>query len=137
MQELPPGRVRVPLRCWGDLQCSENSADPGRADPVAELEELTLDPLISPAVVLGGEPLDERGDLGADRRPSRAVRVGPALCDQATVPPQDCAGRDQPVHPQAFGQEPGQRGQDRAVGPVQPGPRIGAAEHGDLVPQYQ
>src|SRR5437773_8208597 len=43
----------------------------------------------SQAVILGGEPLDERGDLGADRQPSRAVRVGPALCDQATVPPQD------------------------------------------------
>jgi hypothetical protein len=38
---------------------------------VAELEELTLDPLISPAVILGGEPLDERGDLGADRQPVR------------------------------------------------------------------
>jgi hypothetical protein len=38
--------------------------------PVAELEQLTLDPLVSPAVALGGEPLDERGDLGADRWPS-------------------------------------------------------------------
>ena len=37
-----------------------------------------LDPLVSPAVVLGGEPLDERGDLGADRRPSRPVRSADA-----------------------------------------------------------
>ena len=31
-----------------------------------------LDPLVPSAVVLGGEPLDERGDLGTDRRPSRS-----------------------------------------------------------------
>jgi YCII-related domain len=30
----------------------------------------------SPAVVLGREPLDQRGDLGTDRRPSRPVRCG-------------------------------------------------------------
>jgi hypothetical protein len=34
-------------------------------------------------------------------------------------------------------QEPDQRGEDRTVGPVQPGPGIGAAQHGDLVPQHQ
>jgi hypothetical protein len=33
---------------------------------VAELEQLALDPLESPAVILGGEPPDERGDLGTD-----------------------------------------------------------------------
>jgi hypothetical protein len=102
--------------------------------PVAELEQLALDPLVSPAVVLGGEPLDERGDLGAGRRPSCAVRVGPLAGDQAAVPAQDGAGGDQPVRSQPPGQEPDQRGEDRAVGPVEPGPRMGAAQHGDLVP---
>jgi hypothetical protein len=104
---------------------------------VAELEQLALDPLVSPAVVLGGEPLDQDGDLGADRRPSRAVRVGPLLSDQATVPPQDGARGDQPVRPQPSGQMPDQRGEDRSVGPVQPGPGLGAAQHGDPVPQHQ
>ena len=42
--------------------------------------------LISPAVVLGGEPLDERGDLGGHRWASGLVRVGPLPCDQATMP---------------------------------------------------
>jgi hypothetical protein len=50
---------------------------------VAELEQLALDPLIPPAVILGGEPLDQRGDLGADWRPSRLLRVGPFPGDQA------------------------------------------------------
>jgi hypothetical protein len=73
--------------------------------PVAELEQLALEPLVSPAAVLGGETLNERGDLGADRRPSRAVRVGLLLCDQAAVPAQDGAGCDQPVRPQLMWQE--------------------------------
>jgi hypothetical protein len=34
-------------------------------------------------------------------------------------------------------QEPDQRGEDCAVGPVQPEPGIGTAQHGDLVPQYE
>ena len=58
----------------GDLHGPEDTADSGCADPVAELEQLAVDPLESPAVVLGGEPRDERGDLGADGRPS--VRCG-------------------------------------------------------------
>jgi hypothetical protein len=57
------------------------------------------------------EALDQRGDLGADGRSSGAVRVGPFLSDQAVVPPQDGARRDQPVRPQPSGQVPDQRGQ--------------------------
>ena len=56
---------------------------------MAELEQFALDPLVSPAVVFGGEPLDERDDLGADLGPSRPVRVRPLLGDQAAMPPQD------------------------------------------------
>ena len=89
---------------------------------MAELEQLALDPLVSPAAALSGEPLDQRGDLGADQRPPDPVRIGPLPGDQAAVPSQDGAGRDQPVYPQPCRQEPDQRGEDRAVGPVQPGP---------------
>jgi len=39
------------------------------------------------------------------------------LGNQATVPPQDGARRDQPVRPQPSRQEPDQRGQHRPVGP--------------------
>jgi hypothetical protein len=42
---------------------------------VAEVEHLTLDPLVTPGGVLGCEPPDERGDLGADRLPADAVSV--------------------------------------------------------------
>jgi hypothetical protein len=67
-QELPPGCIGVPLRRRGYLQRLEDPPDRGRAGPVAGLKQFALDPLIAPAVVLGGESLDERCDLGADRR---------------------------------------------------------------------
>jgi hypothetical protein len=82
-------------------------------------------------VVLGGEPLDQRGDLGADGWPAGPVWVGPFPGDQAAVPPEHGARRDQPVPPQPCRQDPDRRGEDRAVGPVEPGPRIGAAQHCD------
>ena len=50
---------------------------------------------------------------------------------------QDGAGGDQPVHPRHCRQEPDQRGEDRPAGPVEPGPGMGAAQHGDLVPQHE
>ena len=118
----------------GILRGLEDLADRGGADPVAELDHLALDPLIPPGAVLGGEALDQRGDLGADGRSSGAVRVGPFLSDQAAVPPQDGARRDQPVRPQPSGQGPDQRGQHRSAGPVQARLGRGAAQYGDLVP---
>ena len=69
----------------------------------------------------------------------RPVRFGEARfrmarrrCHRRTVP-----GDDQPVHPRLCLQEPDQCGEDRAVGPVQPGPRMSAVKHGDLVPQHE
>ena len=41
------------------------------------------------------------------------------------------------MRPQPSRQAPDQRGKDGAVGPVQPGPGIGAVQHGDLVPQHE
>jgi hypothetical protein len=53
------------------------------------------------------------------------------------VPAQDGARGDQPVRSQPSREQPDQRGEDRPVGPVQPGPRMGPAQHGDLMPQHQ
>ena len=121
MQELPPRRVGVSLRSRRDLQRFEDPADRRRADPVTELEQLTLDPLVSPAVVLGGEALDQRNNLPADRRSACSLWIRPFPGNQATVPSQDGPGSDQPVCPQLAGQEPDQRGHDGSAGPVEPG----------------
>jgi hypothetical protein len=53
------------------------------------------------------------------------------------MPPQDGTGGDQAVCSQLRWQIPDQRGHDGSVGPVEPGPGIGAAQCGDLVPQHQ
>ena len=53
------------------------------------------------------------------------------------MPAKHGARGDQPVCPQAPGQDADQRGEDRAVGPVQVRPRMGAAQHGNLVPQHE
>ena len=90
----------------GNLQRLQDPADGGRTDPVTELKQLALDSHVSPAAVLGGEQLDERGDLSADRRPSRPVRVRPLAGHQAAVPAQDRTGGDQPVPAQPCWQEP-------------------------------
>jgi len=41
------------------------------------------------------------------------------------------------VRPQVPGQEADQRGEARAVGPVQAWSGMGAAQHGNLVPHHQ
>jgi len=53
------------------------------------------------------------------------------------VPPEHGAGRNQQVQSQPSRQEPDQRGEDGAVGPVQPRPRSSTPQNGDLVPQHQ
>jgi hypothetical protein len=49
VQELPPGGVGMPFGCRGDLEGLEYPADRGCADPVAELEQFTLDPFVPQA----------------------------------------------------------------------------------------
>jgi hypothetical protein len=47
VQELPPRGVGVPFGRRRDLQRFEDPADRGCTDPVAELDQLTLDSLVS------------------------------------------------------------------------------------------
>src|ERR1022692_2371596 len=114
----------------GELQYLEDPADRRRADPVAELEQFALDPLVSPAAVLGGEPPGQRGDLCAGWRSSCAARIGPLPGDQAAVPPKDGSRGDQAVCSQLPWQVPDQRGHDGSAGPVEAGSGPGAAQQG-------
>jgi hypothetical protein len=65
--------------------------------------------------------------------------VGPVPPDEVGVPAQQSArGDDQPQLAElAAGQQPGQRGQHRPVGPRQPRILDLPLENGDLVPQNQ
>jgi hypothetical protein len=78
---------------------------------------------------------DQRGDLCIDRRPACAVRIGPFPSDQAAVPPQDGSRGDQAVCAQLARQVTNECCHDGSVGPVEPGPGIGTAQHGDFMPQ--
>jgi hypothetical protein len=51
VQELAPRRVGVALRHRGNPQGPEDPADRGGADPVAEPEQLALDPLVYPRLL--------------------------------------------------------------------------------------
>ena len=76
-------------------------------------------------------------DLIRDRRASGGVRVGPFVLDQAPVPGEQGARRHDPVQPEASGQQPRQRGDHGAVGPVRLRAGDLTAQHRDLVPQHQ
>jgi hypothetical protein len=73
-QELPLGRAGLPFRRGRNLQGLENPADRGGTGSVAELEQLVLDPLVSPAVILAGELPDQHYDLRLTG--GRPVRFG-------------------------------------------------------------
>ena len=73
--------------------------------------------------------------LPAPLGPSTATTAPARTC--RSTPARACSRSDQPVRPQLSRQEPDQDGEDRTVGPVQAGPGMGAARHGDLVPRHQ
>ena len=56
---------------------------------MAELEQLTLDSLVSPAGILPGHALDQHGHSVLDGWTPAAVWIRPFLGDQVMVPTQD------------------------------------------------
>src|SRR6185436_15043587 len=89
------------------------------ADAVAELEQLTLQPHISPARVLPRHPHYQGGEDVVDRRPSGPVRVGPSSAYEAAMPAQDRVRGDQAMATQRSGQPPDEGSEYGSVGPVQ------------------
>src|SRR4051812_20663913 len=61
-QEPPPTRIGVSRWRWWDPAALQDPPDRRGAEPVAELEQLALDPHVSPARVLAGHPLHQRGE---------------------------------------------------------------------------
>jgi hypothetical protein len=88
---------------------------------VAEFEQLALDSLVSPALILPGYALDQHGHSVLDGWTTDAVGVRPLLGYQATMPAQGRAWRDQSMHSQHRGQGPDERGEHRPIRPVHAG----------------
>ena len=107
------------------------------ADAVAELEQLALDPQVSPARVLPRHPHHQGGEDVVDRWPSGPVRVGPSSADEAAMPAQDRVRGDQAMATQRSGQPPDEGGEHGPVRPVQAWSWVGAAQDGDLVAQHE
>src|SRR6476620_8836694 len=94
-QELPPAGVGVPHRRRRDAVALEDPPDRRGTDPMAELEQLALDPLVSPGRVVRRHPHDQRREPVVDRWPSGKIRVGPPAAYEAAMPAQDRVRSDQ------------------------------------------
>ncbi|MFC5055567.1 hypothetical protein [Saccharothrix xinjiangensis] len=136
-EEPLPGGVGVALGRGWYPQALEHAADRWGGYPVAEVEQLTLDPAVALVGVLPGHPFDQRHDGVVDRWAVGAVGVGPLLRDQAPVPSKDGARCHQSVLAQHPGELAHQRGEHRAIRPLQSRAGVGAAQYGDFVPQHR
>jgi hypothetical protein len=87
--------------------------------------------------MLPGQTLDQRGHRVIGGWTPDTVWICPLFRDQVTMPAQDRARRDQAMSPQHLRQPPDQRGEHRAIRPVQARCRVGSAQHGDFVTQHQ
>jgi hypothetical protein len=133
----PPGRVGVPDRRRRYPHPLQDAADRGRSHAVTELDQLALDSLVSPVVILSGHALDQRGHRVIDGRTSDAMGRRPLLGDQAMMPAQDRARCDQAMLPQHLRQPADEGSEDRAIHPVQARLRVGSAQHDDFMAQHQ
>ena len=104
---------------------------------VAEFEQLALNPLVSPLGILPGQLGDQTDDRVVDWWASGPVRIGPLPRYQPAMPAQNRARRDQPTVPDGPRQVPTQRGEQRAICPIQLRLRVRSTQDRDLVPRHQ
>jgi transposase len=79
-KELPPGRA-IALRRGRYPQPPQHPPHRRSPDLVAEAKQFALDPLVPPARVLPRHLLNQRRDLGVNRRASSPRRIGPPPAD--------------------------------------------------------
>ena len=77
---------------------------------------------------------NQRHRIVRDRWTTGRLGLAPLVRDQPAMPPQQRAGGHQPVRPRRLRQDPGQRGQQCPVVPVDPRLRVGPAQYRDLLP---
>jgi len=116
---------------------SQDPANGGLAEPIAQPHQLAMHPARAPAGILPAEPKHHLAHLVADRRTASSVRISPLSRYQTTMPSQQRARRDDPRHPHMSRQESRQRGQHRPIRPVQPRPTNLPTQHRDLMTQDQ
>lgn len=134
-ERSPPG-VCVPRRRT-ETGVAKDPPDRSQADPVAQADEVALDPSMSPARIFPSQPENQLPDLLADPRTAASVREGPMMGDQTTMPSQNSARCDQPMLAHPPRHQPGQRRQDRPVRPRQTWGTDLTPQHRHLMPKHQ
>jgi hypothetical protein len=136
-EELLPGRSSSP-RCGVDAGLVQDLPYRAGGDLVAEADQFTVDPAMTPRRVLRGQAQHQVTDLRRDRWPAGfGVRVGPVPGDQLAVPAQHRRRGDEEDRPACAGQQPRQGRQHDPVGRLDLGTVYLSAEHRDLVAQDQ
>jgi hypothetical protein len=125
--------VSSSMKCRIQAVAAQRSADRGCRDPNAEVQQLTLDALVAPARVLCGQADDQLLDVLVELRPPLAkARVGPRACDQAPVPAQQRLRGNEEAGPAGPRKHTTDRGQQGAVGGLEPGSWDLAVQHAKL-----
>src|SRR5262249_12586549 len=123
---------------WGRQEpvASEDVAHGAVRAAAAQLQELALDPAISPSRILPGKEHDQILAFGALARPA-APRPPSGKCplppDQLPVPAQQGLRADQEGSPGRAREDPSKGGQDQAIGRLEAGPTNLTFENTDLV----
>jgi hypothetical protein len=112
--------------------------DRGCRDAQTKPDQFAPEALVAPAWVLPGQADDQVLELQVEwRSPGCAGRVGPGAGDQAAMPAQQRLRLDEAPRPARPRQDPAQRGEQGAVGGLEPGSRDLAAQCGQLVAKHQ
>jgi hypothetical protein len=131
-RRCPPRIPTCRLSCTDEILGRRSAG----ADPVAEANQFSLDPPMSPARVIPSQPPNKITYFVADTWAARKVRIRPVPADQATVPGQQRARRDDAMLPQLAGKPADQGGQHGPVRPGQTWPGNLATQHRDLMAQH-
>ena len=133
VQEHSPRDGRAPWRGAKPVAV-QRGTDRGCRHPNAEVQQLSLDALVSPARVLGGQADDQLLHVFVQRwSPVSTMWVGPGAGDHSSMPAQQRLRGDDEAGPAGSGQQSADGGEHGAVGGFQPGSRGLAAKHRQLV----
>jgi len=114
-EELRPGRSR-PSRRWIDAVALQGRPDARGGYDDAHRGQLALDAAVAPLGILLRQPEHHgRGSLRDSRSTWPAVRVGPALGDEVSVPAQQGCRLDEEASASSAGEQSCQSGQHRSI----------------------
>jgi hypothetical protein len=136
LHELRPAGS-LAARSWRQAVAAQNASDCGRRNPVAQLEQLTLDPAIAPTRVLTPQLQDQLPELLRDRRPATTrsqPESQPVPTHEFAVPAEQGSwGEHQPPRRKSQAQSR----EDKAIGGNELRPLYVAAQNGHLMAESQ